>query len=50
MWEYMKAEQKGVMESSNIKWNFTKFLVDKSGKVVRRVGPKTAPSEFVEDV
>lgn len=49
----MKAIEKipGVSkEPGFIKWNFTKFLVDRSGKVVGRFGPTDKPEEFEEDI
>ncbi len=41
---YLKEQQPGVL-TKDIKWNFTKFLVDKTGTVVNRYGPKTSPLE-----
>eukprot|EP00736_Rhodelphis_marinus_P004481 Rmarinus@m.12911 len=46
LYEFLKSEQKGVMWTTSIKWNFTKFLVDKTGKPVRRFSPTDTP-EFV---
>jgi glutathione peroxidase len=43
LYRFLKAEKPGIFGSSRIKWNFTKFLVDRQGKVVRRYGPSTAP-------
>ncbi|XP_048512236.1 probable phospholipid hydroperoxide glutathione peroxidase isoform X2 [Athalia rosae] len=45
LWKYLKEEQGGLM-GSFIKWNFTKFIVDKEGKVVERHGPKVEPSKL----
>nr|GEW26760.1 probable glutathione peroxidase 2 [Tanacetum cinerariifolium] len=36
--------------SEGIKWNFTKFLVNKEGKVIARYGPRTPPLEFEKDI
>jgi glutathione peroxidase len=47
LYTYLKNQQKGLFGSKNIKWNFTKFLVDKAGKVVKRYGPDKKP-EIVE--
>lgn len=47
LWKYLKQEQGGLM-GSFIKWNFTKFIVDKDGKVVERHGPKDAPSTLAK--
>ena len=38
------------MYTKGIKWNFTKFLIDREGKVIRRVGPKTKPADFESDI
>ena len=47
LYGYLKAQQKGVM-GSNIKWNFTKFLVDQDGNVVERFAPVTTPEKIEE--
>ncbi|WP_332691600.1 glutathione peroxidase [Halalkalibacter lacteus] len=49
LYKYLKKEQKGLL-SSEIKWNFTKFLVDKEGKVIERYGPNVAPKKIGEDI
>ncbi|MBD5204286.1 MAG: glutathione peroxidase [Bacteroidales bacterium] len=43
-------EQKGGVLGSSIKWNFTKFLVDREGKVVARFSPVTSPSKIDGDI
>lgn len=43
LYKYLKAEKPGLMGSKNIKWNFTKFLVDRDGKVVKRFAPTDTP-------
>lgn len=45
----LKHEQKGVL-GSRIKWNFTKFLVDREGNVVERYAPTTKPEALEEDI
>ncbi len=47
---YLSEEAPGVLGSKTIKWNFTKFLVDRNGKPVKRYAPKTKPVEFENDV
>lgn len=47
LYTFLKNQQKGVFGSKNIKWNFTKFLVDKAGNVVKRYGPDKTP-EIIE--
>lgn len=50
LYEYLKKEQGGVLGSEGIKWNFTKFLVDKNGKVVKRYGSIDKPESIGKDV
>ena len=40
---FLKSRQSGLLGSAAIKWNFTKFLVDRSGNVTARFSPSTAP-------
>lgn len=47
---HLKKEAPGFLGSRAIKWNFTKFLVDRSGKVVRRYAPQTKPEEISKDI
>jgi glutathione peroxidase len=49
LYQYLKGEKSGLLGSS-IKWNFTKFLVDRSGKVVGRYAPTTTPEALTKDV
>ena len=37
-------------KDNDIKWNFTKFLVDKSGNVIKRYDPTSEPKEFEKDI
>ena len=46
----LKKEAPGLLGSEGIKWNFTKFLVDREGHVVDRFAPKTEPSELAKDI
>ncbi len=50
LYTLLKAEQPGDGESSDVAWNFTKFLVDKSGAVVKRYEPQTTPEEIAPDL
>ncbi len=50
LYQYLKKEQNGVLWTEAIKWNFTKFLVDKEGKVIKRYGSSTKPEEIEEDI
>lgn len=46
LYKYIKEEGKGAFGTHAIKWNFTKFLVDRTGKVVARYAPQTKPLEL----
>ena len=46
----LKADAPGLMGSKAIKWNFTKFLVDREGRVVRRYAPTTKPEALESDI
>jgi glutathione peroxidase len=50
LYAYLKSEQTGILGTEAIKWNFTKFLVDREGKVVARFGPSTKPNEIEEEI
>ena len=50
LYKHLKSEQAGFLGTESIKWNFTKFLVDREGNVVKRFGSSTKPSELVKDI
>jgi glutathione peroxidase len=50
LYEYMKKAAPGIMGLNSIKWNFTKFLVDRAGNVVRRYAPTTKPEDIEQDI
>ena len=50
LYKYLKAEKPGLLGSEAIKWNFTKFLVDRDGKVVKRYAPNDTPESIAKDV
>lgn len=50
LYQYLKSEAKGLLGSESIKWNFTKFLVDGNGKVVRRYAPNDTPQSIEKDI
>lgn len=49
LYTFLKKEKGGLL-ASNIKWNFTKFLVDKSGNVVKRFAPTDTPEKIEKDI
>ncbi len=49
MFTYLKSQQSGVL-GKKIKWNFTKFLVDRNGNVVERFAPTTTPEKMEEKI
>jgi glutathione peroxidase len=49
LYEYLRGEKSGLLGSS-IKWNFTKFLIDRSGKVVARHAPTTTPQALTREI
>lgn len=50
LYRYLKDEKPGVLGTKAIKWNFTKFLVDRSGYVVRRYAPADKPESLTGDI
>ena len=50
IYKHLKDEAPGLLGTKTIKWNFTKFLVDRSGKVVKRYAPQTKPEELTRDI
>ncbi|WP_217587328.1 glutathione peroxidase [Lentibacillus saliphilus] len=49
LFKYLTNEAKGVL-TKQVKWNFTKFLVDREGNVIDRYAPKTKPEQLKEDI
>jgi len=49
LYKYLTNEAKGIL-SNQIKWNFTKFLVNRNGEVVDRFAPQTKPNKLKEDI
>jgi glutathione peroxidase len=50
LYRWLTAEAPGLLGSKGIKWNFTKFLVGKDGRVLRRYAPQDAPAKLAKDV
>ena len=50
LYKYLKKQAKGILGTEVIKWNFTKFLIDKNGKVLRRYAPTDTPESIEKDL
>ena len=50
LWKWLKKEKPGLLGMEGVKWNFTKFLVDKNGKVVKRYAPTDTPEKIEKDL
>ena len=50
LFKFLTSNKKGLLGSSKIKWNFTKFLIDKDGNPVKRFAPTTTPEQISEDI
>ncbi len=50
LYDWMKKEAPGVMGTKSVKWNFTKFLIGRDGKVVRRYAPTDKPEALEQDI
>ena len=50
LYRHLKSEAPGVLGTQLIKWNFTKFLVNRDGTVFKRYAPRTSPADIVADI
>ena len=50
LYRWLKDQARGILGTRKIKWNFTKFLIARDGKVVRRYGPNVKPEKIERDV
>ena len=50
LWNWLKAEAPGMLGSEAVKWNFTKFLVGRDGKVIKRYAPNDEPEKLRADI
>lgn len=50
LFKFLKKEAPGALGTQGIKWNFTKFLIDPAGNVVRRYAPKDTPKAIAKDI
>jgi glutathione peroxidase len=46
LYQWLKSEGKGILGSESVKWNFTKFLIDENGQVVKRYAPTDTPEKI----
>ncbi|MCU0812885.1 MAG: glutathione peroxidase [Burkholderiaceae bacterium] len=50
LWKWLTAEAPGLLGSKAVKWNFTKFLVGRDGKVIKRYAPTDSPESLAKDI
>ena len=50
LFQWLTQEAPGLLGSTAVKWNFTKFLIGKDGQVIGRYAPQTAPAELAKDI
>ena len=50
LYQFLKRAKPGIFGTERIKWNFTKFLIDRQGRAVRRYAPTTQPKAILADV
>jgi glutathione peroxidase len=50
LYEYLKKSKPGFLGTKRIKWNFTKFLIDRQGRPVKRYSPQTKPADIEKDL
>ena len=50
LWQWLKGEKPGLLGTEGIKWNFTKFLVGRDGRVIARYAPTDAPQSLRNDI
>ena len=50
LWQWLKGEAPGLLGTQAVKWNFTKFLVGRDGRVVKRYAPNDAPESLRQDI
>jgi glutathione peroxidase len=50
LWKWLTSEAPGLLGTQAVKWNFTKFLVGKDGRVIKRYAPNDAPQALADDI
>lgn len=50
LFQYLTSHKKGIFGTQDIKWNFTKFLIDRKGNVLKRYAPSSNPEIMIKDI
>ncbi|MFM8609550.1 MAG: glutathione peroxidase [Burkholderiaceae bacterium] len=50
LWQWLKAQAPGLLGSEAVKWNFTKFLIGRDGRAIKRYAPQDAPASIAKDI
>jgi len=50
LYKYLTSHKRGIFGTKAIKWNFTKFLIDRDGNIVKRYAPATPPNKLQKDI
>jgi len=50
LWQWLKAQAPGLLGTEGVKWNFTKFLIGRDGKVIKRYAPTDTPESLRKDI
>ena len=50
LWQWLKVQKPGLLGTEGVKWNFTKFLVGRDGRVLRRYAPNDSPESLEADI
>jgi len=50
LFQYLKSHAKGMLGTESIKWNFTKFLINRHGEVIKRYGSRVKPEQIKQDI
>jgi glutathione peroxidase len=50
LYKFLTSEKKGLLGTESIKWNFTKFLINKEGEPIARYAPNTTPEKIAKDI
>jgi glutathione peroxidase len=50
LWQWLTAQAPGLLGSTGVKWNFTKFLIGRDGRVIKRYAPNDAPAALAKDI